>query len=150
VDAVFDPTFSRESPLGNPQAIHKPSHLRAAGFELRRHANVLVLITCLIAGAQSGQKRGTFADDSDVVPQEDERAVFGCENEPLVGAADPRRIQSAPGMARFRSILGPEIVASVTCQQRRSPRGFPVVGPHGPAIVSLYIISATRFMVSCP
>jgi len=40
---------------------------------------------------------------------------------------------------------GPRNDAPVTCQQRRSPRGDPIVGPSGPSIVSAHIISYSRW-----
>jgi hypothetical protein len=48
----------------------------------------------------------------------------------------PSLIQSWPAMTRRASIRGPERLAVLICQHSRSPSGLPVLGPHGPAMVS--------------
>jgi hypothetical protein len=59
----------------------------------------------------------------------------------------PTRTQSAPGIASVASIRGPRSVAALTCQHTRSPSGEPLVGPSGPSIVSVYVISYSSSII---
>jgi hypothetical protein len=114
---------------------------------VRRDPHVLVIESRRLTQFERRDESDARPYQSEVVAEEDprrrrSRAARAQVLAPDAVVADPDPVRA--GIASVASMRGPLSLAAVTCQHTRSANGPPTVGPSGPSIDSLQVISYSR------
>jgi hypothetical protein len=113
--------------------------------------HVLVLESRLVAGLVRCQESAALPDERGVVGEQDRGAVIGGEGDAQIRTTDPVGAEAHLVGARHadtRRDPGAGEAGGGDLPAESGAQGLPVVGPHGPAMVSAKVISDTSCMSS--